>query len=340
MPSQQTNAYGELNPLYPTYEDKEEELNELMRFFEFSYQSSSGYAGTAVFEILDNDTTYIMTIKADPEKWINTSRCIPADNDISFHCTLPYTTFHNVFWGYTTARTLVMGGGCKIKNWAYRAAFYFGTSFDMTSTKWVQYYQSGQSIRKMSNISNENNEYFTDSIKIIDIHNRIPKMNVIGAELPTCADDTDFMYEWEPQLNNVCEVNNNGYRMDMFGMMDIWRNKQRNMIEMNNNKHLWLWNNSIGNKCVKQMESYRENLTFNPMIIGKGLVEKWKHKIKRGGVMIMEEYYGYYSQYTRNKIGTVSLGIIHKSVRKFNALVYKQTAENEVAHFSLLNSMF
>merc|ERR1712099_169353 len=101
------------------------------------------------------------------------------------------------------------------------------------------------------------------------------------------------------------------------------------MIQMNNNKHISLWHNSIGslqslafwgdNKYVKQMESYRKNLTFNPMIIGKGLMDKCKEKIKKGGLMVMDEYYGYYSQYTRNKIGTVSLKLINSNIGKFTS---------------------
>ena len=51
MSATQTNAYGQLNPLYPTYDDKDVELDELMRFFKFSYQPSSGYSGTVKNEI-------------------------------------------------------------------------------------------------------------------------------------------------------------------------------------------------------------------------------------------------------------------------------------------------
>ena len=80
-----------------------------------------------------------MTIKADPKEGVDVFRSVPNnDENISFHCTLPYKTFHNAFWGYTTAKTLVMGGGVKIQDWAYRAAYNFGISFDMTSNKWVQ----------------------------------------------------------------------------------------------------------------------------------------------------------------------------------------------------------
>ena len=41
-----TNVYGVLNPDYPTYDDKEEELEELMRYFEYAYLKTSGYTGT------------------------------------------------------------------------------------------------------------------------------------------------------------------------------------------------------------------------------------------------------------------------------------------------------
>lgn len=192
-------------------------------------------------------------------------------------------------------------------------------------------YKSGQSIRQMASHSNDenNNEICIDKIN----------QNRIGANIPKCANETDFMYEWkEPKLNNISEINNRTY---VFDYLNVWRNKQRNIIQMNNNKHIWLWDKySIDNKYVKSMEYYRNNLTFNPLIIGKSVIGKWKNKLKIGGLKCMDEYYGFYSQYTKNKIGSISLGLFNKSVNKFNAFVYKQTAENEVAHFSLLNSMF
>ena len=79
-----------------------------------------------------------MSVACDPDGGTTTSRQIPPEKDISFHCTLPWNTFHDVFWGYAHPRVLVMGGGVKVKHWRYRAAYNFGISFDMTSDCWVK----------------------------------------------------------------------------------------------------------------------------------------------------------------------------------------------------------
>eukprot|EP01083_Nonionella_stella_P053418 141312_1 len=347
------NAYGELNPLYPTYEDKDIELNELIRYFQFSYQPSSQYKGTAVFEILDGEDTYIMAIRADPSHGVTGFREVPSDDEISFHCTLPYDTFHDVFWGYTTAKTLVMGGGCKIKDWAYRSAYNFGISFDMTSSKWVEYYESGCSIKPMQRETrlDERTREIMHGIEDIHTVTKTQRIAGIGADLPQSAQDTEFMYQWQPMTVddtiNATDIDANTHPpSDWFrSRMDMWRDTMRNRIEMNNNKHISVWDHAIGRISAKndhrqKMDEYRQHLNFNPLILGKNIAMKWRDKIKIGSSMMMDEYFGWYSQYSRHRIGDVSLSLVHKSMNKLNTFVYKQTTENELLHFSLLNSMF
>lgn len=374
-----TNAYGDLNPLYPTYHDKDEELDELSRFFKFAYQPSSGYSGTAVFEILDNDQTYMLSLKCDPNTGVSASRELPErEEEISFHCTLPYDTFHDVFWGYTTARTLVMGGGCQIKNWRYKAAYNFGISFDMRSEKWVQYYSSGISIKKMKAPDHHDQRQGVEPSMAVQMIEGIENVNArvkaqritlydyksIGAKLPTSAKETQFMYEWKPSANHRLEEETGNARYpasdawDMVRLqMDVWRNKQRNLITMNNEKHLSLWNSSmsslmfwkndgddIANKYYHQLRQYRENLTFNPLSVGKSVTEKWKLKLQQSSAKIVsrtvDEYYGYYSQYTRHRIGSISSSIVNNSLRRFTSLLQRHITENEGAHLHLLSTTF
>ena len=94
------------------------------------------------------------------------------------------------------------------------------------------------------------------------------------------------------------------------------------MVRQNNSDHL--------------EEHQEERLRFKPLIAGRDMVDRWKERMKRGSAMLMEEYYGWYSQYTRNRIGAISLSVIHDSVDGFTSLLRKHTKENEVDHLQLL----
>lgn len=60
----------------------------------------------------------------------------PPDGIVTCKVTLPYSTFHDVFWGVVGCQALVMGGGAKVHNWKYKEAFAFGCAFDMTTENW------------------------------------------------------------------------------------------------------------------------------------------------------------------------------------------------------------
>lgn len=220
-------------------------------------------------------------------------------------------------------------------------------------------------IERIEGIENVNARMNTQRIKLYDYKS-------IGATLPTTGEDTEFMYEWKPSShpgddtkkiisgdNGDFDIRKEGIdAWNMFkNQLDVWRIKQRNIIEMNNTKHISLWQNlsfwqnnnghdKDGNKhsYLLQLKQYRENLTFNPFIIGKNLTLKWKHRIKQGSSRIVDdtvdEYYGWYSQYTRNRIGAISLSLMNSSYNKFTSLIHKTTTENETDHLNLLTTMF
>eukprot|EP00483_Globobulimina_turgida_P006284 UN06294 len=66
---------------------------------------------------------------------------MPKDIAINFHVIIPFSTFHDVFWGIESPRALVMNGGCTVKNWAYKQLYNFAMAFDSSSENWVKYYE-------------------------------------------------------------------------------------------------------------------------------------------------------------------------------------------------------
>ena len=62
----------------------------------------------------------------------------PPDGEVSCKVSLPFSTFHDVFWGIVGPQALVMGGGATVHNCAYKEALAFGCAFDMSSQNWVK----------------------------------------------------------------------------------------------------------------------------------------------------------------------------------------------------------
>ncbi|ETO33820.1 hypothetical protein RFI_03281 [Reticulomyxa filosa] len=135
---------------FPKYANEEEELAELMQFFHFAYSRASNYKGTVKFEMLlesnkDSNSknalkqkAIIRTIRADPQNGIEVFEGDPPDGEVTCHVTLPFSTFHDVFWGHIAPRAFVVGGGCQVHNWKYRELLNFGSSFDMSTQNWMK----------------------------------------------------------------------------------------------------------------------------------------------------------------------------------------------------------
>eukprot|EP00485_Elphidium_margaritaceum_P005737 CAMPEP_0202688870 /NCGR_PEP_ID=MMETSP1385-20130828/4266_1 /ASSEMBLY_ACC=CAM_ASM_000861 /TAXON_ID=933848 /ORGANISM="Elphidium margaritaceum" /LENGTH=338 /DNA_ID=CAMNT_0049343923 /DNA_START=47 /DNA_END=1063 /DNA_ORIENTATION=+ len=337
-----STCYGQpSNPLYPAYENKDEELAELLQFFQFAYEPSSGYTGRAVFEIIDDDQTRFLEITCDPNTGVTTSRDAPSTTDgsgNSFYCSLPYETFHNAFWGLAHPRTLVMGGGCNIKHWKYRQAYNFAMSFDMTSPKWVAYYNSPHSIKKMvDSTTHTHSTHIMDGIEHIysvasahaidtpndydHTHHRLRSRRglydssaMIGHTLPTSANDAEFMYEWKPSLSSSethvydCEpdLELRGLRWQALAMMK-----------------------SVSTSMVRSR--LPSSLEFNTM----------RHHCTRLWHQTTDEFCGHHSEYKRFNINAVlSSSIVNTSVHKLSTFVRENIDKNELLHWNLLSTMF
>merc|ERR1712183_289061 len=58
---------------------------------------------------------------------------------------------------------------------------------------------------------------------------------------------------------------------------------------------------------------------MNPIRFGKKVMARCTNGIQRGSRMLVDEYYGYYSQYTRDRIGAISVDLIGRSIRQFTS---------------------